>query len=180
MKPFRPSSSSSLTPLTRLGTDPDASRGSPTAGATVHTSSKVAEPRGKASIAPGEAIPQNTLCGQHISHASPARRRAIRRREAGSAARLGAEELLVLALDASPLVGVLGRGLLAGDIGPARGVLAVHLEPLLGHGLAVRNDRLDRAFRLAHPAIDAFVGVDDQHVLAFVEAIDRAHLDAIH
>src|SRR5205807_5495354 len=104
----------------------------------------------------------------------------IRRREAGSAARLGAEELLVLALDASPLVGVLGRGLLAGDIGPARGVLAVYLEPLLGHGLAVRNDRLDRAFRFAHPAIDAFVGVDDQHVLAFVEAIDRAHLDAIH
>src|SRR5207253_3949994 len=42
------------------------------------------------------------------------------------------------------------------------------------------DDRLDRAFRLAHPAIDALVGMDDQHVLAFVEAIDRAHLDAIH
>src|SRR5205085_10721726 len=28
--------------------------------------------------------------------------------------------------------------------------------------------------------IDAFVGVDDQHVLAFVEAIHRAHFDAVH
>ena len=31
----------------------------------------------------------------------------------------------------------------------------------------------------AHPAVDALVGVDDEHVLAFVEAVDGAHRDAI-
>ena len=36
------------------------------------------------------------------------------------------------------------------------------LEPRLGVGL----DRVDRAFRLADPAIDAFVRVDDEHVLS--------------
>ena len=35
----------------------------------------------------------------------------------------------------------------------------------------VRLDRVDRAFRLADAAIDTFVRVDDQHVLAFVEAV---------
>src|SRR5476651_1140136 len=53
-------------------------------------------------------------------------------------------------------------------------------KPLLRHRLAVRDDRLDRAFGLADPAIDAFVGVDDQHVLAFIEAVDGTNLDAIH
>src|SRR6185503_8176588 len=38
---------------------------------------------------------------------------------------------------------------------------------------------IDRTFRLAHPAIDAFVGVDHQHVFAFVEAIDRTHFHAV-
>jgi hypothetical protein len=41
-------------------------------------------------------------------------------------------------------------------------------------------DRVHRAFRLAHPAIDAFVWVDDEHVLALVEAVHGAHLDAVH
>ena len=30
------------------------------------------------------------------------------------------------------------------------------------------------------PAIDAFVRVDDEHVLALVEAVHGAHLDAVH
>src|SRR2546421_17360 len=41
-------------------------------------------------------------------------------------------------------------------------------------------DRVDRAFRLADPAIDAFVRVDDEHVLALVEAVHGAYLDAVH
>ena len=32
----------------------------------------------------------------------------------------------------------------------------------------------------AHAAIDAFVGVYHEHVLALVEAVDRTNLDAIH
>src|SRR3546814_4121021 len=54
------------------------------------------------------------------------------------------------------------------------------LKPLLKPVFGVRKDRLGRAFRLAHTAIDAFIGVDDQHVLALVEAIHGANLDAIH
>ena len=50
------------------------------------------------------------------------------------------------------------------------------LEPRLGGGL----DRIDWAFRLADPAIDAFVRVDNEHVLALVEAVDGAHVNAVH
>jgi hypothetical protein len=49
------------------------------------------------------------------------------------------------------------------------------LLPRLGVGL----DGVDRAFRLAHPAVDALVRVNDEHILAFIEAIDRANLDAV-
>ena len=50
-----------------------------------------------------------------------------------------------------------------------------YFQPGLGVGL----DCLDRAFRFG-PAIDAFVGMDDEHVFALVEAIHGAHLDAVH
>jgi hypothetical protein len=46
--------------------------------------------------------------------------------------------------------------------------------------LGVGLDRVDRAFRLADPAIDAFVRVDHEHVLALVEAVHGAHVDAVH
>ena len=39
---------------------------------------------------------------------------------------------------------------------------------------------VSRTFRFAHSAIDALVRVDDEHVLAFVEAIDGTDLDAVH
>src|SRR5260370_40181185 len=47
-------------------------------------------------------------------------------------------------------------------------------------GLSVRLDRLGRAFRLADAAVDALVGVNDQHVGALVEAVHRADLHAVH
>jgi hypothetical protein len=59
-------------------------------------------------------------------------------------------------------------------------VISVELEPLFGSGLGVRLDRFYRTFRLAYPTIDAFVGMNDEHVFAFVETIDGAHLHAIH
>src|SRR4029077_18772870 len=31
-----------------------------------------------------------------------------------------------------------------------------------------------------HPAIDAFVRMDDEHVLALVEAVHGTHFDAVH
>src|SRR6476620_7548013 len=69
--------------------------------------------------------------------------------------------------------------LLLGDVRPALGVLVVDLEPLFEPGLGVRLDGISRALRLAHAAIDAFVRMDHQHVLALVEAIDGADLDAV-
>src|ERR1051325_7838549 len=99
----------------------------------------------------------------------------------GSAASwIGAEKLVELAVDALPFVGIFGIRLLARDIGPVRRVLPVELEPFFGDRLAVRDNCLGRAFWFAYPAIDAFVGVNDQHVLALVETVHRAHFDAIH
>ena len=65
-------------------------------------------------------------------------------------------------------------------LGQSFRVVSVELEPLLGPGLGVRLDCFYRTFRLAHPAIDAFVGMNDEHVFALVETIDGAHLHAIH
>src|SRR5271169_1052867 len=82
--------------------------------------------------------------------------------------------------DPLPLLGV-GRGLLFGrDVRPRFGVFRVDSQPLLDAGLGIGLDRVDRAFRFANPAIDAFIGVDDQHVFALVEAIHGADFNAVH
>ena len=39
---------------------------------------------------------------------------------------------------------------------------------------------VNRAFRFANAAIDAFVGVNDKHVLTLIEAVHRTHLDTVH
>src|SRR5690606_1407571 len=43
----------------------------------------------------------------------------------------------------------------------------------------VRLDGISGALGLANPAVYAFIGVNDEHVLALVEAVDRTDLDAI-
>ena len=78
------------------------------------------------------------------------------------------------------LVGVGGNLALLGDVRPFLRIGAVELEPLLEAALGIGQDRLGGAFGLAHAAVDALVGVDDEHVLALVETVDRAHLDAVH
>src|SRR3954470_11096656 len=97
-----------------------------------------------------------------------------------SLARGGGEIFIIFALFALMLLGVGGAVLLAGDVGPFGRISGVDLEPLLEPAFGVGQDRLGRAFGLADSAIDAFGGVDDEHVLAFVEAVDRADLDAVH
>ena len=52
-------------------------------------------------------------------------------------------------------------------------------HPLLQTAFGVGQNGFSRAFRFANAAIDALVGVDNQHILALVEAIHRAHFDAI-
>ena len=76
-------------------------------------------------------------------------------------------------------LGVRWRLSLACYIRPRFGVVSVQLKPRGKVGFGVRLDRFCRAFRFAHAAIDAFVGMNDEHVFALVEAIDWAYLYAI-
>src|SRR5215469_18762921 len=90
------------------------------------------------------------------------------------------EELGELIRNALERIGIGRRVGFTSDIRPGRRILAIGFNPLLGLRIAVRNDRFGRAFGLANAAIDAFVGMDDQHVLALVETIHGANLDAVH
>src|SRR5688572_2055559 len=58
--------------------------------------------------------------------------------------------------------------------------LLVQLDEALPlvRSLVLREDRLDRTDRLARAAIDALVGMNEELILALVDAIDRAHLHA--
>src|SRR5262245_28495769 len=66
------------------------------------------------------------------------------------------------------------------DIRPSFRIFCVKLQPPLSARFSIRLDRFYRAFRLAHAAIDAFVRMDDEHVLTLVETIDGADLYAVH
>ena len=57
--------------------------------------------------------------------------------------------------------------------------MPVDLQPVVEARLGVGLDGVHRAFRLANPAIDAFVGVNHQHIGALVEAVHGADLDAV-
>ena len=59
-------------------------------------------------------------------------------------------------------------------------ILGIDLEPLFESRLSVRLDRINRTFRLANTAIDAFIRLDDEHVLTLIEAVDRTYLDTVH
>src|SRR5690349_19627354 len=71
-------------------------------------------------------------------------------------------------------------GALPGDVRPLHRELGIHLQPLLRLAVGVGNDGVGRALGLAHAAVDALVGMDHQHVVALVEAIDGADLHAVH
>src|SRR5262249_32505225 len=79
-----------------------------------------------------------------------------------------------------PLLRV-GRGrFLDRNIWPDFRVFRIQRQPFLKSRFGVGLDRVDRAFWLADSAIDAFVWMDDEHVLALVEAVYGAHADAVH
>src|SRR6266699_5381783 len=89
-------------------------------------------------------------------------------------------EVLEFVRSPLPLLRV-GRGrFFDRNIWPDFRVFRIQRQPFLKPRLGVGLDRVDRAFRLADPAIDAFVRVDDEHVLALVEAVHGAHFDAVH
>src|ERR1700712_39938 len=65
-------------------------------------------------------------------------------------------------------------------LGQAIAVGVVDLDerrPLVRDGV-LREDRLDRALGLAGPAVDALLGVDDEHPVGLVDAVDGADVDA--
>src|SRR5260221_11612937 len=74
------------------------------------------------------------------------------------------EKLCELVGHPLPVIGIRRGIAFARDVRPGGRVLTVEIEPFLGDRLAVRHDRLGGTFRLAHPAIDAFIGMDDEHV----------------
>src|SRR5436853_2194045 len=88
--------------------------------------------------------------------------------------------MLKLAGFAFPVLVVGRRVALHRDIRPDLRILGIQLDEFLQPRFGVRLDRFDRAFRLAYAAIDAFVRVDDEHVLALVEAVHGADRYAIH
>ena len=95
-------------------------------------------------------------------------------------ARVRRELLFELVGDAFPFLGVRRRLLLGRYIGPELRIVGIDREPLFGARLGIRLDRLDRAFRLTDAAIDAFFRVNDEHVLALVEAIHGADFHTVH
>jgi len=94
-------------------------------------------------------------------------------------ARIGREQIGLVGL-VLPVIGVCRRLALPGYVRPQRRIGAVLFQPVGRLVVAVRHDRLDRTLRLAYATIDALVRMDDQHVLADIEAVDRAHLNAVH
>jgi hypothetical protein len=79
-----------------------------------------------------------------------------------------------------PLFKVGGGRFFGCNIWPDVRVFRVQRQPFFKSRLGPGLDRVDWAFRLTDPAIDAFIRVDDEHVLAFVKAVHRADLDTIH
>ena len=97
-----------------------------------------------------------------------------------SRARIGGKIGLEFAWLAVKFLGVRRSIPLNRDIWPRRRKLKIKLKPFLQPWLGIRLDCLGRAFWLADPAIDALIGVDDQHVFTLVEAIHGADFDAVH
>src|SRR5437762_2130309 len=86
-------------------------------------------------------------------------------------------ELVFLGLE---VVGVGRRLAPAGNVGPGSRQGTVELQPLLHALFRIRHNRLGRTLWFAHAAIDALVGIDDQHVPALVEAIYGTDFDTVH
>jgi hypothetical protein len=93
--------------------------------------------------------------------------------------RLGRKKLSKFIGSPIEFLGVRGRLSLACYIWPGFGVFSVQLKPKSKVRFGVRLDRFCRAFRFAYAAIDALVGMNNEHIFALVEAINWAHLHAI-
>jgi hypothetical protein len=121
--------------------------------------------RSKTRLRPGMPLGPPPQCGAEVNSVS------------GS--RIGRKILLEFAFNALEFLGVGRRIFFLRDVGPAFGVFRVHLEPLLQSRLGVWLDGFGRTFGFTDTAIDALIGMNDEHVLALIEAVDGANLNAI-
>lgn len=71
------------------------------------------------------------------------------------------------------------RAFFTGDIGPDFGIFHIHFKIFFSLRIAVGDDGLNRAFRFANAAINALIRVDDEGILALIEAINGADLDTV-
>jgi hypothetical protein len=94
-------------------------------------------------------------------------------------ARIGRKQVGLVGL-ALPILRIRRWLTLDGDVRPDLSILGINLQPLFEPRFGIRLNRINWAFRLANTTIDAFVGVNDEHVLALIEAVHRTHLDTVH
>jgi hypothetical protein len=110
---------------------------------------------------------------------------ATRNQKAGSASksvagtRVRGEIFIEFPLLTVKLLGIRRRFFLLGDVRPALGVFGIHLKPLFQPRLGIRLNRVGRTFRFTDATINALVRMNDEHVLALVEAIDGTYFDAV-
>jgi hypothetical protein len=90
------------------------------------------------------------------------------------------EILLILPFLAFMLIGICRCFAALGDVWPRSGEIVVQLKPLLKTAFRIGENCLGGAFRLTDTAIDAFTGIDDQHVLALIETVHGADFDTVH
>jgi hypothetical protein len=90
------------------------------------------------------------------------------------------EVFLKLAFFAIKFLGVFRRIALDGDVWPFVSVFGVEPQPFFEARLGVRLDRFRRTFRLTNTAINAFIGMDHEHVFALVETIYGTDFHAVH
>src|SRR5215208_3608044 len=66
------------------------------------------------------------------------------------------------------------------NIWPDFRVFRIQRQPFLKPWFGISLDGIDGTFRFANATVDAFVRMDDEHILALVEAVHGAHSDAVH
>jgi hypothetical protein len=66
------------------------------------------------------------------------------------------------------------------NIWPDFHVLCVQRQPFLQPWLDISLDGIEGTFRLANATVDTFIRMDDEHILALVEAVHGAHCNAVH
>ena len=94
-------------------------------------------------------------------------------------ARIGREESFELAFHAIELCCIGWWIPFDGQVWPLVGIFRIDLQPFVEAGFRVGLDGFCRAFRLANATINAFIGMNDEHVLALVETVNRTYFHAI-